>query len=56
MSETVVDTYTNYLGAEVVSDCPECEHSHFLTDVILDEQGNGEYICGDEVVEIHHRI
>ncbi len=52
MSEPV-DTYTNYLGAEVVNDCPECDQSHFLTDVVLDEGGNGSYVCGDEVVEIH---
>ena len=52
MTETV-ETYQNYLGAEVVNDCPVCDTSHFLVGVEMDEDGNGEYVCGEEVVQIH---
>ena len=52
----VVFTYTNYLGAEVVNDCPECRQSHFFKDFEFDEYGNAEYECNGEIILIHHTI
>ena len=52
-AEDIVTTYTNYAGAEVVNDCPECDQSHFLTDLVLNADGDGEYKCGDETIHIH---
>jgi hypothetical protein len=58
MMSQPVGVYENCVGALVVNDCPEGEHSHFLLEGNFDnfqpnENGDGgTYECNGETIEV----